>query len=91
VVYLAEAAARVIIAETTSTSTALAVSRVMPYAVAAVLVGWMVAYGRRAKREGERLAAAQAAADAPAVDALAVDAPAVDAPAVSGLPATTSV
>jgi hypothetical protein len=70
VVYLAEAAARIVIVETTSTSTALAVSKVMPYAVAGVLVAWMVAYGRRAKREGERLAAAQAAADAPAVDAV---------------------
>jgi hypothetical protein len=81
VVYLAEAAARVIIVETTSTSTALAVSKVMPYVVAGALVAWMVAYGRRAKREGERLAAAQAAEDAPAVDA----------PAMSELHATTSV
>ena len=38
VVYLAEAAARVVIVETTSTATALTVSKVMPYAVAAVLV-----------------------------------------------------
>jgi hypothetical protein len=83
VVYLAEAAARVIIVETTSTSTALAVSKVMPYAVAAALVGWMVAYGRRARREGERLAAAQAAADA--------DAPAAAAPAVDAVHATTAV
>ena len=58
VAYLAEAAARVIIVETTSTATALTVSRVMPYAVAAVLAGWMFAYGRRTRREGERLAAA---------------------------------
>jgi hypothetical protein len=62
VVYLAEAAARVIIVETTSTSTALTVSKVMPYAVGALLAGWMIAYGRRARREGERLAAAEAAA-----------------------------
>ena len=58
VAYLAEAAARVVIVETTSTGTALSVSKVMPYAVAAPLIGWMIAYGRRAKREGERLAAA---------------------------------
>jgi len=58
VAYLAEAAARVIIVETTSTATALTVSKVMPYTVGAVLAGWMVAYGRRARREGERLAAA---------------------------------
>jgi tryptophan-rich sensory protein len=69
-VYLAEAAARIIIVETTSTSTALAVSKVMPYAVAAALVAWMVAYGRRAKRAGERHAAAQAAAGAPAATAV---------------------
>ena len=57
VVYLAEAAARVVIVETTSTGTALAVSKVMPYAVAGVLVAWMVLVGRRARREGERRAA----------------------------------
>ena len=67
VTYLAEAAARVIIVETTSTGTALTISKVMPYAVGAVLAGWMVAYGRHAKREGERIAAeAQAHAQAEA-------------------------
>jgi hypothetical protein len=65
-VYLAEAIARVIIVETTSTGTALTVSRVMPYVVGAALAGWMAAYGRRAKREGERLAAAAGAATAAA-------------------------
>jgi hypothetical protein len=58
VAYLAEAAARVIIVELTSAGTALAVSKVMPYAVAGLLVAWMIAYGRYAKRRGERLAAA---------------------------------
>jgi hypothetical protein len=86
VVYLAEAAARIVIVETTSASTALAVSKVMPYAVAAALVAWMVAYGRRAKRAGERHAAAHAAAEAPAAEA-----PAVDAPAVTAGRAATSV
>jgi hypothetical protein len=61
VTYLAEAAARVVIVETTSTATALTVSKFMPYVVAAGLVGWMFAYGRRAKRQGEQLAAAAAA------------------------------
>ena len=74
VAYLAEAAARVIIVETTSTSTALTVSKVMPYVVGAGIVAWMIAHGRRARREGERLAAkaqavtqaeAQAAGNAP--------------------------
>src|SRR5580692_6565454 len=61
VTYLAEAAARVVIVETTSTGTALAVSKVMPYAVAGLLTLWMVFYGRRARRQGERLAAQAAA------------------------------
>jgi tryptophan-rich sensory protein len=62
VTYLAEAAARVVIVETTSTGTALAVSKVMPYAVAGLLTAWMFLYGRRARRQGERLAAQAAAA-----------------------------
>jgi hypothetical protein len=67
VAYLAEAAARIIIVETTSTSTALTVSKVMPYVVGAGIIAWMIAHGRRARREGERLAAeAQAAAQAAA-------------------------
>ena len=57
VTYLAEAAARIVIVETTSTGTALAVSKVMPYAVAGLLTLWMMFYGRRARRQGERLAA----------------------------------
>ena len=69
VAYLAEAAARVVIVETTSTATALTVSKVMPYAVAAVLVGWMTIYGRRTKRAGERLAAAAEAEHAALADA----------------------
>jgi tryptophan-rich sensory protein len=58
VAYLAEAAARIVIVETTSTGTALAVSKVMPYAVAGILSAWMTLYGRRTRRRGERLAAA---------------------------------
>lgn len=70
--YLAEAAARVVIVETTSTGTALAISKVMPYAVGAVLVAWMFLYGRHARRQGERLAAAdQAAVPATALPATA--------------------
>jgi hypothetical protein len=67
VAYLAEAAARVIVVETTSTGTALTVSKVMPYAVAAAIIAWMIAHGRHARRVGERLAAeAQAEARAAA-------------------------
>jgi hypothetical protein len=75
VVYLIEAAARVVIVETTSTGTALAVSKVMPYAVAGALVGWMVLYGRRARRAGERLAAQAEAAQAEAAQAEAAQMP----------------
>jgi hypothetical protein len=74
IAYLAEAAARIIIVETTSTGTALTVSKVMPYVVGAAIIAWMIAHGRHARREGERLAAearaearpeAQAAGNAP--------------------------
>ncbi|MGH3195895.1 MAG: VC0807 family protein [Streptosporangiaceae bacterium] len=76
VTYLAEAAARVVIVETTSTATALTVSKFMPYVVGAGLAVWMVLYGRRAKRIGEQLAAA--AADAGNAPADAGNAPAED-------------
>jgi hypothetical protein len=66
VAYLAEAAARIIVVETTSTGTALAVSKVMPYAVGGLLALWMILYGRRARRQGERLAAQAAAREAAA-------------------------
>ena len=68
VTYLAEAAARVIIVETTSTGTALTVSKVMPYVVFAALAAWMFAYGRRARRKGERLAAEAQAAEVQAAE-----------------------
>jgi hypothetical protein len=56
VVYLAEAAARVVIVESTSTGTAFAISKIMPYPVAVVLFAWMALYGRQARRKGERAA-----------------------------------
>jgi hypothetical protein len=62
--YLVEAAARVIIVQETTAGTALAVSKVLPYAVAAVLIAWTVGYGRYQGRKGERMAAAYAAAAA---------------------------
>jgi tryptophan-rich sensory protein len=78
VAYLAEAAARIVIVETTSTGTALAVSKVMPYAVAGVLTAWMTLYGRRTRRQGERLAA-QAATAAQAAAGTAAPEPALSA------------
>jgi hypothetical protein len=88
--YLIEAAARVVIVETTSVGTALAISKVMPYAVGAVLTGWMFLYGRHARRQGERLAAsAEAAAQAaaqPAAKAAAAPEPLVPATASARQP-----
>jgi hypothetical protein len=60
--YLVEAAARVVIVQNTSAGNALAVSKVLPYAVAAALIAWTVGYGRLQKRRGDRMAAAYAAA-----------------------------
>jgi hypothetical protein len=57
VAYLVEAAARVVVVESTSTGTALGISKVMPYVIAGVLSAWNVAYGRQARRKGERLGA----------------------------------
>ena len=82
VTYLAEAAARVVIVETTSTGTALLISKVMPYAVAGLLTAWMVLYGRHARRQGERLAAeAEAEAEAEAQVVPAAPEPALPAAA----------
>jgi hypothetical protein len=67
--YLAEAVARVVIVQNTSAGTALAISKVLPYAVAAVLAAWTIGYGQYHKRKGERLAAAAAAAAATAAGA----------------------
>ncbi len=53
IAYLAEAVARVIIVESTSTGTAFTISKVMPYAVAGVVLAWMIPYSLRAKRRGE--------------------------------------
>ena len=61
--YLAEAAARVVIVANTSTGTALAVSKVMPWVVTAVMIAWTIGYGRLQKRRGEALAAEAAARD----------------------------
>jgi len=79
IVYLAEAAARVIIVETTSTGTALTVSKVMPYVVFAALMAWMIAYGRHARREGERIAAEAQVAEAQVTEAQVTEAQVTEA------------
>ncbi len=57
--FLAEAVARVVIVQNTSTGTALAISKVLPYAVAAALMAWTFGYGQYHKRTGERVAVSQ--------------------------------
>jgi hypothetical protein len=58
VAFIAEAAARVAIVQNTSAGTALAVSKVLPYAVAAIMIAWTIGYGQYHKRKSERMAAA---------------------------------
>jgi hypothetical protein len=84
VTYLAEAAARVVIVQNTSAGTALAISKVLPYAVAGVLCVWTVGYGRYQKRRGERLAAAAPATAAAAAATAAAAAATAAAAADSG-------
>jgi hypothetical protein len=62
--YLVEAAVRVVIVELTSTGTALAISKTMPYVVAGLLVAWTLAYGRMHRRRAERAGFVQAVAQA---------------------------
>jgi hypothetical protein len=78
--YLAEAVARVVIVQNTSTGTALAISKVLPFAVAAVLIAWTLGYGRYQKRKGEQLAAAAAAAQAQAQAQAQASAPGASPP-----------
>lgn len=69
IVLLAEAGTRIFIAATMATGTALTVSKVMPYTVAAVMATWTITYGGAQRRRGERLAAAAAAGDSDAAAA----------------------
>jgi hypothetical protein len=59
--FLLEAALRVAIVDNTPTSTALSLSKIMPYIWAGIFVTWTVAYGRYQGRKGERMMAAAAA------------------------------
>lgn len=56
--FLLEAALRVVIVYNTSTGTALASSKIMPFLWGAVLSAWTVGYGARQKKKGERMVAA---------------------------------
>ena len=59
--FLLEAALRVAIVYNTSTSTALSLSKVMPYVWVGIFMAWTVAYGRHQKKKGQRIMAAAAA------------------------------
>ncbi len=68
--FLAEAATRILIVETTSAGTALLVVKVMPYLVLGALLRWMTGYLRGAGNRGRQPAPVRAAAGlgpAPAV------------------------
>ena len=58
--FLAEAALRVVIVYNTSTATAMAISKVMPFICAGILSAWTVGFGASQRRKGERMAAAAA-------------------------------
>ncbi len=60
--YLAEAAVKVGVILTQGPDTALVVTKVLPYAVLAILVPWMLLYGLAAQRRGRRVAARTAGA-----------------------------
>jgi len=59
--YLVEAAVRVVVVENTSTGAALAISKIMPFVFAAVLVAWTFGYGQQQGRQGRQIAARLAA------------------------------
>jgi hypothetical protein len=58
VAYLIEAAARLVVVETTSTGIALLFSKLVPYALAFCLSLWTLGYGEHEKNKAVRLAAA---------------------------------
>ena len=84
--YLVEAGLRAVIVEQTSTGTALASSKVLPFVVAAILGGWTAVYGRQQQRKGERLAATAVAVAAPPVDAAAPAPPGESGPSQDASP-----
>jgi len=75
--FLVEAAIRVVIVYNTSTGTALAISKVLPFVWAAIFCAWTFAYGAQQKRKGERLEAAATAAEAASAASPASDSPEV--------------
>jgi hypothetical protein len=82
--FLAEAAARIVIVEVTSTGTAFAISKVLPYVVAGLLGAWTFGYGNWSRRRGERAGVLQVAA----ANATPAAQPAGDAGPSAGPPPT---
>ncbi|MEU2389836.1 VC0807 family protein [Streptomyces sp. NPDC007369] len=66
VAYLVEAGVRIALAYTLSTDTMVVISPIMVYGVLGALALWTALYGRRARAEGERRAAAADEAEAAA-------------------------
>jgi hypothetical protein len=67
--FLLEAGLRVIVVYNTSTSTALALSKITPYIWIAIFMTWTIAYGRYQGKKGQQIMAAMAAAaEEPAPD-----------------------
>jgi len=56
--FLVEAALRVLIVYSTSTGTALTLSKITPYVFVVIFSAWTIFYGRYQRRKGERMAAA---------------------------------
>ncbi len=69
--FLLEAALRVAIVYNTPASTALSLSKVMPYIWAGVFMTWTVAYGRYQEKKGKRMMAAAAVEGPGTSDAVA--------------------
>lgn len=59
--FIVEAGLKAVIVESTSISTAKAITQVMPYVVFALVMVWNISYGKRRQAEGERLRAAVSA------------------------------
>jgi uncharacterized membrane protein len=58
--YVVEAGVKVLVVQSTTISTAKAVSQVLPFGVFGLLALWNVSYGKRRRAEGDRLLAAAA-------------------------------
>lgn len=56
--YIVEAGVKALIVESTSVSTAKAITQVLPYALLGLLIPWNISYGKRRKAAGDRLLAA---------------------------------